>query len=403
MFMVKRQLSVYLLDETLVVHISGEHGGAVFGRYTLRQTYEEIKKKMSNLEQEIDKRNACSQIFKDNVRCLGSYVFEQIIRKDQDNGIDKLYSQHISPFLREDESQLDISISFTMDTGYLGLPIELMRDQDPMPVSARIPVYKRIVSPNLYRRRKELFEEKEKIKVLLISSNISLKQSDKVLMGNEDRPLGIYLPEVKELDSPDSEVNEINKIIEEAKEKKGLDIEAEVLDSSRLDYESFMHEIALNKYDIIHYNGHGYYEEGKQGENTNSCIFIRKNKGSNDKIVAIRRDKLRTILGGRTRLKFVYLSSCQGGKSDQDFRMVSNNFVGLLDAIAFAGIPNVLGMRWSISPVDSKSLARNFYRALFLDDDHNTIEAALTKARAETLDYNDQSVWCSPVLVKQNL
>ncbi|MGE5661165.1 MAG: CHAT domain-containing protein [Ignavibacteriales bacterium] len=399
----KRQLSLYLLDDRLVVHITGEHGGAVFGKYNLRDTYDEIKKRMHNLEQEIDRHNACSDTFKDSVRCIGSYVFEQIIRKDQDNGVDKLYAQYISPFLQEEESPLDISISFTMDTGFLGLPVELMRDQDPTPLAARIPVYKRIVSPNLYRRKKELFEEKEKIKALLISSSTHLRQSDKVLIGNDERNLNIYLPEVKELSAPDSEVNELKRIIDEARDKKGLDIEADVLDPSQLDYESFVHEIAQNKYDIIHYNGHGYYEEGKQGENTNSSIFLRKNRDSEDKIVAIRRDQLRRILGGRSRLKFVYLSCCQGAKLDQDFRMVSNNFVGLLDAIAFAGVPNVLGMRWPISPADAKSLAKNFYKALFLDDDHNTIEAALVKARAETLDYNDQSVWCSPVLVKQDL
>lgn len=79
----------------------------------------------------------------------------------------------------------------------------------------------------------------------------------------------------------------------------------------------------------------------------------------------------------------------------------SNSFTGLLDSIVSAQVPNALGMRWPVSVSNSQAFSTNFYRALLLDDDVYSIEAALMKARSEALGYTDTSVWCSPILIKQ--
>jgi CHAT domain-containing protein len=101
---------------------------------------------------------------------------------------------------------------------------------------------------------------------------------------------------------------------------------------------------------------------------------------------------------GKDNLQFFYLSCCRGGATDTRHNGFYN-YTGMLDAISSTGVPNVLGMRWPISAGDAKRFAHSFYTHFFKQND--SVEVALLKARKAALHYEDHTVWCSPVLVKQ--
>jgi CHAT domain-containing protein len=396
MIMPRRKLSIDLLDDKLVMHVNDWHNGAIaFGNYDLINSCDEIQEDMQQLEWFLTQNMANSIFFKDKVTEIGKKIFEDIINYEKNSQIYSIYQQYAK--LPNQQSLSDVSISFMMGRRFFSLPIELMQDQEPTPVATRIPIYKTVVT-NSYTRKPELFEQK--IKILLIGSNTYLDQGKTVSIGNQPYRLQLYLPEITDLEAPDNEIDEIKKIITRANETNQNKIEVDVLDATESNYESFIEKLANNQYSIIHYCGHGYYHDDKYA-GPNSSIFFWRDQDKRD-LVGIRREELRDVLRKQNELKLVYLSCCQGAKVDQQ-HVRSCNFMGLLDAIALGDVPNVIGMRWPIATHHAKSLSRSFYNSLFLGEDRR-VETALVNSRAEAFSHEaDHSVWCSPVLVKQDL
>jgi len=288
-----------------------------------------------------------------------------------------------------------------MQTKYLDLPVEFMIDKGKDPVATRVPVYKTLLtSGKVYSTRKDI--NPSDVKILLISSNTHLDKSkgEKVKVELDDRvDLGIDLPTVDDIDNPPgkTEIDEIAGIINSVKDNNPhANITVDPRHTHQIDYQTFKTLVAKNEYNIIHYNGHGYFDSEDPKKN---YIFFWEDKNKiGEKVVAVSHNELNGLLAGKTNLQFVYLSCCRGAAADTNYKGFYN-YTGMLDAITAAGVPNVLGMRWPIATIDAKRFAQNFYYNLFKNG--CTAEVALLKSRKAALHYDDHTVWCSPVLVKQ--
>ena len=147
-------------------------------------------------------------------------------------------------------------------------------------------------------------------------------------------------------------------------------------------------------YDVIHFSGHGAFMEPAE----NSCLFVRGNAHGEDVIDTLTANEL-NILVERSRIKFVYLSCCQGAQIGATDKLITGEFLGIVPSLLVGGVPSVLSMRWPLNDQTAVLLAISFYSELFKG---RGIELALFRARKQVQakmpnDYN----WLSPVLVVQ--
>ncbi len=147
-------------------------------------------------------------------------------------------------------------------------------------------------------------------------------------------------------------------------------------------------------YDVIHFSGHGAFMETAE----NSCLFVQGNANGEDVIDTLTANEL-NILVERSRIKFVYLSCCQGAQIGATDKLITGEFLGIVPSLLVGGVPSVLSMRWPLNDQTAVLLAISFYSELFKG---RGIELALFRARKQVQakmpnDYN----WLSPVLVVQ--
>lgn len=395
------RLAFDLLEDGEVVHVSGPEGGVIFGSVAKPGDLwkgDEYKKKMEDLSRHLNDRDH----LRDDIKGLGELVFSSLINLDKH--ILGIYNNYIG---HAGARPQDLSISFRMDSKYLDFPIEFMRDVSNIPVGARIPVFKTLTTKELYGKRKDL-NTKDKLKVLLISSNTHLSEEQEIVMGNDRVGLGIELDSVPQLDEPRtqlgeprSEIDNITDILRQSRNNEGPNVEVTPLPTTEINFSKFIELLESDEFDIIHYNGHGYLN-ADEPDKSFICFWEKKN-GEGDVVAVTANDLYSALRYNKQKLKLFYLSCCEGGGVGNSYKRLSNNFLGLVEPIINAGVPNVIAMRWPISVNNSKSLAVNFYRALFSGDDaFGTIESAMSRARGQALGFPDPSAWCSPILVKQD-
>jgi CHAT domain-containing protein len=104
------------------------------------------------------------------------------------------------------------------------------------------------------------------------------------------------------------------------------------------------------------------------------------------------------ILLDRSEARFVYLSSCYGTAMGNERALLDDDFLGLADAVAQAGVPSVLGFRWPVSDAGAPKLALAFYRSLL---EQGSPEIALWSARCELAVNRNDTTWLSPILIHQ--
>ena len=69
--------------------------------------------------------------------------------------------------------------------------------------------------------------------------------------------------------------------------------------------------LQYGEYDVVHYSGHGFFAESSE----DSCLFFWEQPGgisANNKIVTLSANELNALVE-RTKIRFMYLSCCQGG------------------------------------------------------------------------------------------
>jgi len=101
-------------------------------------------------------------------------------------------------------------------------------------------------------------------------------------------------------------------------------------------------------------------------------------------------------------LWLAYLSSCNTSASSGSGSGLSQKYVGTMEAVVDAGIPNVIGFRWSVSDQSAFYLADEFYRQLFEVQTEKNLSLAMLEARRAVerrTDFFD--AWASSMLITQ--
>lgn len=255
---------------------------------------------------------------------------------------------------------------------FLTLPLEFIRSDEPdeylilqHPLSrfvCGVTPKRKAISPQMLARTSEL-------RILLIASNTE--------------------PPIDGVDI------ETQKLRDYLRSQDSIPVEVTFLPSERATYEQVQTELKSGNYDVIHYAGHGYYK-GDSPEESSLYFWTEENKQGD--IVPMKATELKMLLG-QSEARLMYLSSCYGTTTGGKTALLDDDFLGLADAVAQAGVPSVLGFRWPVSDEGACEMALAFYRSLL---DQGSPEIALWSARCELAapDRND-TTWMSPILIHQ--
>lgn len=148
-------------------------------------------------------------------------------------------------------------------------------------------------------------------------------------------------------------------------------------------------------YHLFHFTGHGrHFSEDPDA----SGIVLREENG--EPIVLSCKRLSRWLVG--TNLWLAYVSSCHSSAASGSGIGLSQKYVGTMEAIVAAGVPNVVGFRWLVTDQSAFYLADEFYRQLFEVQSEKNLNLAMLEARRAVerrADYFD--AWASSMLITQ--
>ncbi len=163
------------------------------------------------------------------------------------------------------------------------------------------------------------------------------------------------------------------------------------LDSQTATASRIQQEIASGHYHILHFAGHGGYDD--DGKPVLQVYYDADGK----QIEGITAIKLKNWIENSD-LRFVYLSTCRSASTEMpDLTNKIQQFENMAQAIVEARVPEVIGFIWPIQDVESKFLANRFYNNFLKRFDASQ---ALYQARASTNE--DDRIWAAPVLIQQS-
>ena len=269
-----------------------------------------------------------------------------------------------------------LSLVFDAPREFLRLPFELMREiskidnpleylvlQHPLArfVSDAIPKCKAI-SPQLLALSGTL-------RVLIIASNTQ--------------------PPIQGVDS------ETRRLHDYLKQQDCIPVDATLIPTELATYDRVREELGECNYDIIHYAGHGLFTPDSPED---SSLYFWSSENKQGPVVPMKAAELKILLE-QSEVRLVYLSSCYGTATGDQATLLRNDFLGLADAVAQAGVPSVIGFRWPVLDTSAPKFAFAFYRSLL---EQGSPEIALWRARREiaALNRNDPT-WLSPILIHQ--
>jgi hypothetical protein len=148
-------------------------------------------------------------------------------------------------------------------------------------------------------------------------------------------------------------------------------------------------------YHIVHYSGHGRHFS----EDPEASGVVLRTKG--DDVEVVRCKKLR---GWFTTAEswLVYLSCCNSSASSGPGQGLSARYLGMMDAVVLAGVPNVIGFRCLVSDQSALNLADEFYRQLFTLQSEKNLNLAMLAARRRVHNGSDFiDAWASSMLITQ--
>jgi ActR/RegA family two-component response regulator len=267
---------------------------------------------------------------------------------------------------------------FETSRGLLDLPLEFIRSDDPAeylvlqhPVARFIcqaTPRRAVVSPRMLR-------ETDELRVLILSSNTGLPGTVSDIPGVdvEGKQLSTYLMT-----------------------QSFIPVSAKFIPTSRATYELIRTELLEGHYDVVHYAGHGWFDAGSPED---SSLYFWSKKNRQGDVVAMKAAELKLLLE-HTEVRLVYLSCCYGAAAGGPSALLDDDFLGVADAVAQAGVPSVVGFRWPVSDARAPKLALAFYKSLL---EQGSPEIALWSARWElaAADRNEPT-WLSPILIHQD-
>ena len=268
------------------------------------------------------------------------------------------------------------SLLFETPREFLRLPLEFMRSEDP-------PEYLVLLHP-LARFIYDATPEREP----LSPSRLALTKRLRVLIIASNTESDTLPP----IDGVDAEVQELCNYL---KRQDRILVRVRFIPTKQATYERVRAELRKRSYDIIHYAGHGSYRTESPEE---SSLYFWAEENKQGGIVPMKATELKLLLE-RSEARLVYMSSCYGTATGAQADLLDDDFLGLADAVAQAGVPSVLGFRWPVSDDGARRLALAFYQSLL---EQGEPEVALWNARCElaALDRNDPT-WLSPILIHQ--
>jgi CheY-like chemotaxis protein len=273
------------------------------------------------------------------------------------------------------EQPKDLWLEFSGPATGLGIPFEFLREGE-NPLCLRHTLTRRLVQEGAISHNtapfhtfiQRLQENGEILRLLIVGSN-----SDGRIPGAEE------------------EARELKIIIEEDLQTLGILYEITTLIGEDATYNNVRDALRSGGYHLFHYAGHGRFMD-KLPE-ISGLILLDSGK---PKVLSAADLNLYV----QDSLQFVFLSCCLGARSaDQVGR---GDFFGIIEALARADIPSVLGYRWTVADASALFLAQSFYESLWrtFSPAESLMEARRDMATNEA--GRDDETWLSPVLLVQN-
>lgn len=304
--------------------------------------------------------------FRFHVKKIGEDLWREIFTENQ---------EIINAFNQVKGKEQSLSLLFEAPQDFLRLPLEFMHSDQPDEYMILQYPFARFIYNAMPKREAispHLLALKNKLRVLIIASNTA---SDELLTIN-----GV-----------DTETAQLKDYL--APQKGFIDVK--LIPTEQATYNRVETELKNCSYDIVHYSGHGLYNIESPEE---SSIFFWAEENMEGGLVQMKATKLQDLLKD-SNVRMVYLSCCCGSTTAENIKLLDDDFLGLADAIAQAGVPSVLGFRWPVADQGACEMALAFYRSLL---ESGSPKIALWHARRElaAIDRNDPT-WLSPILVHQ--
>lgn len=271
-----------------------------------------------------------------------------------------------------------LSLIFETTRDFLRLPLEFTRSDNPLEYLVLQHPLARFLCDAAPKREAispQLLALTEKLHILIIASNTESSV--------------LNLPRIEGVDA------ETQQLCDYLKHQDCIPVDVKLIPTERATYKNLKVELKKNCYDIIHYAGHGSYKPDSPEE---SCLYFWDKENKKGTIVPMKAAELKMLLG-QSEARLAYLSCCYGTATGNQIALLDDDFLGLADAVAQAGVPSVLGFRWPVSDDGARRMALAFYQSLL---EQGNPEVALWYARCElsTPDRNDPT-WLSPMLIHQ--
>jgi hypothetical protein len=123
------------------------------------------------------------------------------------------------------------------------------------------------------------------------------------------------------------------------------------LDIERIgEIESIMDHLNKEQYNVIHFIGHGVFEDGV------GYLALENSKGG---LELADHERVGQIFQNQSSLGLIVLNACQGAKLSTD-----KAFTGLGSELIKMGVPSVIAMRYSITNQTARLFSKEFYKNL---------------------------------------
>jgi CheY-like chemotaxis protein len=173
-------------------------------------------------------------------------------------------------------------------------------------------------------------------------------------------------------------------------------VEVKLIPTDKATYDTVRHELRQCPYHIVHYVGHGLFEENSPEQ---SSLFFWEGQNRSGDVLPLTGAELSLLLQNSD-VRLFHLSCCEGTRTGTTIDLLDDDYLGVADGIIQTGVPSVLGFRWPVSAGGARKLALDFYKSLLK---YGSPERALLDARRElAMSALDAPDWASPILIVQS-
>lgn len=266
----------------------------------------------------------------------------------------------------------DLWVQFNTPSLGLGLPFELLHDQDNYLCLKHI-LSRRLIQPGpTFSRKPEPFHA-------FVGNLVDLARTLRVLVvgANSDG----RIPQAE------AEARAVAIAISADLTDLGIDHELTTLIGPEASQHAVRTALRTGRYHLFHYAGHGRYSDDPR---VGGLVFHDGTLNATDL----------NLLSRHTELHMVYLSCCLSARNST--QLGRNDFSSMLQALVRADVPIVLGYRWTVPDTPARDMALAFYRCLWRSFSPG---AALLEARRDqalSAGGSTNETWLAPVLVVQN-